>query len=129
MYFVLGDAATAASQLKPDSVGKNLEQVAECKLSNTLLVAVAGKIAGYWREFAAHLHPDKFTVDKTSIIQQEHRGLFNQACKMLEDWISCLDQQARCRLIVKTFLAMEKRAEANSIFGIKLVEYIEEHNE
>ena len=129
MYFVLGDAATAASQLNPDSVGKNLEQVAECKLANTLLVPVAKKIASYWREFAAHLDPDKFTVDKTSIIQQEQQGLFHQACKMLEDWISRLDQQARCRLIVKTFLAMEKRAEANSIFGVELVDYIEEHNE
>ena len=129
MYFVLGNAATAASQLKPDSVGKNLEQEAECKLCNKLLVAVAGKIASYWTEFAAHLDPDKFTVDKTSSIQQEHRGLFDQARKMLEDWISCLDQQATCRLIVKTFLTMEKRAEANSIFGVKLVEYIEEHNE
>ena len=129
MYFVLGDAATAASQLNPDSVGKNLEQVAECKLNNKLRVAVAGKIASYWREFAAHLNPDKFTLDKTSIIQQEHQGLFNQAFKMLEDWISCRDQQATCRLIVKTFLAMEKRAEANSIFGVQLVEYIEKHNE
>ena len=129
MYFVLGDAATAASQLNPDSVGKNLEQVAECKLANTLLVAVAVKIASHWREFAARLDPDKFTVDKISIIQQEQQGLFHQACKMLEDWISRLDQQARCRLIVKTFLAMEKRAEANSIFGVELVDYIEEHNE
>ncbi|XP_062523926.1 uncharacterized protein LOC134198527 isoform X2 [Corticium candelabrum] len=124
-----GDAATAATQLKPDAVGMNLEQVAECKLTNTLLVAVADEIASYWREFAAHLDPDKFTVGKTSIIQQEHQRLFYQACKMLEDWISCLDQQATCRLIVKTFLAMDKRAEANSIFGVELVEYIEEHNE
>ena len=48
---------------------------------------------------------------------------------MLQGWISCLDQQARRRLIVKTFLAMEKRAEANSVFGAELVEYTEEHNE
>ena len=110
--FVSGDAATAASQLKPDSVGMNLGQVAECKLSSKLLVTVAQEVASYWTEFAAHLDPDKFTLPNISIIQQQHQRLFDQARKMLEDWISCLNQQARCRLIVKTFLAMQKRAEA-----------------
>ena len=129
MYFFSGDAATAACQLKPDAVGMILEQVAECKLSSTHLVAVAQEVASYWTEFAAYLDPDKFTLPNISIIQQEYQRLFDQARKMLEDWVSCLDQQARCRLIVKTFLAMEKRAEANSIFGVELVEYIEEHNE
>ena len=108
MDFVSGDAATVACQLKPSSMGMNLERVAECKLSSTHLVAVADEIASYWTEFAAHLDPDKFALLKIGIIQQEHQRLFDQARKMLEDWISCLDQQAKCRLIVKTFLAMEK---------------------
>ena len=90
---------------------------------------MAREVASYWTEFAAHLDPHKFTLPNISIIQQEHRRLFDQARKILEDWISFLDQQARCRLIVKTFLAMEKRAEANSTFSAELVEYNEEHTE
>ena len=129
MYFFAGDAATAACQLKPDFVGMNLEQVAECKLSSNLLVTIAREVASYCTEFAAHLDPDKFTLPNIIIIQQEHQRLFDQARKMLEDWISFLDQQARCRLIVKTFLVMDKRTEANSVFGAELVEYVEEHTE
>ena len=125
--FVSGDAATAASQLKPDSVGMNLEQVAECKLSRKLLVIVAREVASYWTEFAAQLDPDKFTVSTMSIIEQERRTLFDQAHKMLEYWVNHLDQQAKCLLIVKTFLAMQKKAQANFIFGADLVEYIEKY--
>ena len=129
MYFFSGNAATAACQLKPDSVGMNLKQVAECKLSSELLVTVAREVASYWTEFTAFLDPDKLTLPNISIIQQEYQRLFDQARKMLQGWISCLDQQARRRLIVKTFLAMEKKAEANSVFGAELVECVEKHTE
>ena len=121
---VSGYTATVTSPL--ESVRMNLAQAAECKLSRELVVAVACRIVDCWKEFAARLDPKKFTVEEVREIEHRNKEeLFHQARNMLEDWTDYLDQEAKCRLIVKTFLAMDKRAQANSIFGEDLVKYIE----
>ena len=104
----------------------NVAQAAECKLSRDQVVAVASRIVGCWKEFAARLDSKKFTAEKFREIEYRNKEeLFDQARNMLEIWTDYLDQQAKCRLIIKTFLAMGKRAQANSIFGDDLVKYIE----
>ena len=103
----------------------NVAQAAECKLSRDQVVAVASRIVDCWKEFAARLDSKKFTAEKFREIEHRNKELFDQARNMLEVWTDYLDQQAKCRLIIETFLAMGKRAQANSIFGKDLVKYIE----
>ena len=104
----------------------NLAQAAECKLSRYQVVAVAGRIVDCWKEFAARLDSKTITIEKIRVIEHRNKEeLFVQARNMLKNWTDYLDQQAKCRLIITTFLAMDKRAQANSIFGENLVKYIE----
>ena len=103
-----------------------MKHVADCKLSGEHLVAAAREISGYWKEFGALLAPDKFTLSTMTIIEQEHRfSLFDQAHQMLDDWTNNLDREAKCRLIIETFLRMHKKSQANLLFGTDLVEYVE----
>ena len=109
----------------PKSVSGEIQQRADCKLSGIRLVDVADEISGYWKDFAALLAPNKFTSSTVSIIEQQSRfSLFVQARRMLDDWTDDLDREATCRLIIETFVRMHKTAQANSLFGADLVEYV-----
>ena len=108
----------------PKSVSTEIEQRADFKLSGRRLVDVAREISGYWKDFAALLAPNKFTSSTVSVIEQQNRfSLFGQAHRMLDDWTDDLDRGATCRLIIETFVRMDKNAQANSIFGPDLVDY------
>ena len=114
-----------AAVCHPKSVSAEIQQRADCKLSGRRLVDVADEIAGYWKDFAALLAPNKFTTSTVSIIEQQSRfSLSGQARQMLDDWTDDLDREATCHLIIETFVRMHKTAQANSLFGADLVEYV-----
>ena len=112
----------------PKSVSAEMQKRADCKLSERRLVDVAREISGYWKEFAALLAPNMFTSLTVSVIEQQYRfSLFGQAHRMLGDWTDDLDRGATCRLIIKTFVRMDKNSQANSLFGADLVDYVNGH--
>ncbi|XP_062509493.1 uncharacterized protein LOC134185667 [Corticium candelabrum] len=108
----------------PQSVSAEIQQRADCKLSGRRLVDVAHEISSYWVEFAAFLAPNKFKSSTVSVIQQQNRLLFSQAHRMLDDWTDDLDRGASCRLIIETFLRMDKKAQAILLFDADLIEYV-----
>ena len=108
----------------PKSVSAEIRQRADCKLSGRRLVDVAREISDYWKDFAAMLAPNKFTPSTVSVIEQQNRfSLSEQARRMLTDWTDDLDRGATCRSIIETFVRMDKKSQANSLFGADLVEY------
>ena len=108
----------------PKSVSAEIQQRADCKLSRRRLVDVAREISDYWKDFAALLAPNKFTPSAVSVIEQQNRfSLSEQARRMLTDWTDDLDRGATCRLIIETFLRIDKKSQANFLFGADLVEY------
>ena len=109
----------------PKSASAEIQQRTDCKLSGKRLVDVAREISGYWKDFAALLAPSKFTSSTVNVIEQQNRfSLFGQAHRMLDDWTDDVDRGATCRLIIETFVRMDKKAQANSLFGADLVDYV-----
>ena len=107
------------------SASAEIQQRTDCKLSGKRLVDVAREISCYWKDFAALLASSKFTSSTVNVIEQQNRfSLFGQAHRMLDDWTDDVDRGATCRLIIETFVRMDKKAQANSLFGADLVDYV-----
>ena len=89
------------------------------------LVAVASAVDVNWEELAARLAPVMFSIIKTEQIKAQYGNPFIQSRSMLEEWANALDKEATNGSLIRALLKMNRRRQANEIFGEDLVMYVE----
>ena len=102
--------------------------VVDCRSDETAtlkdLARLAKRIQNYSGEFASVLDPDLF-FEKYETIKLKHPSSpFLQATTILHEWRSRHADKAYRRLLIQALIAMEKRLEANEVFGEEVVRQV-----
>ena len=120
IYLENRDTATQRLSYSPSQLSKKANAIVDSRD----VTASASKIVGNWKEFAAHLDPDMFTVQALSVIEFRHQIPLEQAHYMLSRWRDRMGYRATRSLIIEAFLEIEMKEKACKIFGRELVDFV-----
>ena len=103
---------------------KRLESSAKSKCTDKDMLSVTCKVIACWQEFVSHLSPTFFTMDRIDIIKGDYKKSFAQTKKALDMWTKKFGVKATRRSIITAMCDINRRLQAERIFGCDLVDHV-----